>query len=390
MNTTNITTENTELRMALDCHKQEVHAKETAKVEGKKTKEKTSGNLRSRRQENPSSLPTNTAPIVGNMFFQVCGGVESTLAALQGIVFANEAKLMETGTELAQLNYSMQGKESQCAYKASVTAGEKQRDQMRISAAQSFSTAGVTIIGAISQAKSESTSEEAKDYNETKTKLSQQEKLAAKLRPDTKVYTAAKAQIGDISLDPAEESKLAQDKSPEAAAAVKARAEDLIATGGGSQPYKIEDEKVREKFSLDKDYDAEKGSYHINDFDDQAIQQMNPKARIAAHKAVEDQIKATKQKLSAAEGELTAMRQKVQMGTQLGTQLVSGTTQVIQANAAYAQKLHEAKAAVENQSFGISSANTQLATKMTAMAVDEGKSSTAAIMASIASANGRG
>lgn len=385
MQTSNITTDNTDFTIALDFHKREVNAADIAKTERKKSKEMTSSG--GAVQSGNPSVPPNTAPVVGNMFFQVCGGVQSTLAALQGVVSENEAKLMQTGTLLAQANYTMQGTESQSAYANTVQSGEEQAQNLKLSAIQSFTTSGITIASVAGQGLGEQFSEGSKNLDTLKTKLGQQEKLAALARPTATEHLAS-LQVAD---KPELAAAAGADRSPsvvdtEAVATVKARAQDLIAGGGARTFNKFDAAKFPNEAPK---YDHAEGSYYVENLDEAAIGQMKPQEKVAFYKSVEDQIKTTKQEINTAEMNMSNMRQMLQTASQLGTQVTTAAVATAQAPVAYAQKLAEASAAVESQAFSTSSANAQLAAKMRETAADETRNTLSAVMQAVVAVSGR-
>lgn len=384
MQTSNITTDNTDFTIALDFHKREVNAADIAKTERKKSKEMTSSG--GAVQSGNPSVPPNTAPVVGNMFFQVCGGVQSTLAALQGVVSENEAKLMQTGTLLAQANYTMQGTESQSAYANTVQSGEEQAQNLKLSAIQSFTTSGITIASVAGQGLGEQFSEGSKNLDTLKTKLGQQEKLAALARPTATEHLASLqvADKGTLAADAGADGETLVD--PEAVKAAQARAQDLIAGGAGRTFNKFDNKEFPQESVK---YNHAEGSYYVENLDEAAIRQMSSKDKVAFYKSVEDQIKTTKQEINTAEMNMSNMRQMLQTASQLGTQVTTASVATAQAPVAYAQKLAEASAAVESQAFSTSSANAQLAAKMRETAADETRNTLSAVMQAVVAVSGR-
>lgn len=390
MQTSNINKKNTDFTIALEFRKREVNATYIAKTEKKRSKD-IAASQAAVQSGNPS-IPPNTAPVVGNMFFQVCGGVQSTLAALQGVISENEAKLMETGTILAQANYTMQGTESESSYTSTVASGIQQAQNLKLSAIQSFTTAGITLASVGGQLVGENLSESSKNLDTLRTKLSDQEKLAALARPSAQEHLASLQVGNDPALATAAAADVTTAAAPAAAreeitAAVKARAQDLLASGGARTFTKFDESSFPQENV--QEYNKAEGSYYVKELDESAIGQMEPKDKAAFYRSVEDQIKTTKQEINTAEMTMSNMRQMLQTASQLGTQVTTAAVATAQAPVAYAQKLAEASATMESQAFGTSSANSQLAAKMRETAADEAKNTLAAIMQAVVAVSGR-
>lgn len=390
MQTSNINKKNTDFTIALEFRKREVNATDIAKTEKKRSKD-IAASQAAVQSGNPS-IPPNTAPVVGNMFFQVCGGVQSTLAALQGVISENEAKLMETGTILAKANYTMQGTESESSYTSTVASGIQQAQNLKLSAIQSFTTAGITLASVGGQLVGENLSESSKNLDTLRTKLSDQEKLAALARPSAQEHLASLQVGNDPALATAAAADVTTAAAPAAAreeitAAVKARAQDLLASGGARTFTKFDESSFPQENV--QEYNKAEGSYYVKELDESAIGQMEPKEKAAFYRSVEDQIKTTKQEINTAEMTMSNIRQMLQTASQLGTQVTTAAVATAQAPVAYAQKLAEASATMESQAFGTSSANSQLAAKMRETAADETKNTLAAIMQAVVAVSGR-
>lgn len=347
--------------------------------------------------------PAPSAPAFGNMMFQLCGGMQSALTALQGVIFENEAVLMANGTKLAEENFQEQGLAASQSYNATYESGQDQAANLRLSALQSFVTGGVSIAGAVGQQWSESKSEAAGKLKTLGTKLEGQEKLSEFARPtaDSRVGSAAvttsatlpgtapiapatavaAAAAGGAAAAGAPAPAAGGAAAPAAAApavptagdlaAITARKQDLLAHGG-AHPMK-ETTYRGETYGKKQEYCAEA-------LDKEVIAAMTPEERARFYEKCEEQIRTTKQEIQTAQSKIDADRQRIQTLMQLGQQATTAGTTMAQVSKTEDQKYQDAVAAMTSQSSNMSNTIAQQAAKMRETAVEEGRNAVAALV----------
>lgn len=287
---------------------------------------------------------------------------------------------MNSSTEINKENNLLQGKEGNIGYNATINSGADQAQQAQLSAIQSFTSGAVSAVGVAVQFKGSEMSESSRTLDTLKSKLQDQQTLAAKTTLSSEEQSQlAAVKVGDQSLM----KDLPAGQKPNDA--IQARVKELCSTGAGS-PRTLSDTDLND-YPQGKDFDNTKGGYYLKGFDDAAIETMTPQAKVAANKAIEEQIKTTKTEINTAESKFSQLQQLVQTFTGLANNLVQGGVSQAQCGVIADQKKQEAISAIENQAFGTTTANAQLAAQMKKDAVDAGTQAANAIMAAITTNN---
>lgn len=292
----------------------------------------------------------------GDFQTQICGAMSMGLLQSQSEVAKTGAKMAVEFTKEQKSSYVGQSEFLQGAYKSSLHAAHKQAKQMRIGAAGEFVSAGIGVVGVVTQIREGGYGDTSKKMNVASDKLDQQERMLELAHKGSRATSGAVQATppNPASTDPV----------------VKARQDELISKGGGEarvlsadeeqayqqDEYNRNDKKYYNKNASDADVSkgiATKGAFYIKGLDDKAIEGMSPDQRTRFIDKLSAEIKTTRGEISGLRSDMQRHSQIIGEAIQVGQSTARGGFQLWQSYPTVHQKEAEASAQLSNNSAGI-------------------------------------